>query len=44
MLFEFDRSVVSNITLIILYKHNLYAVDSDGIILCDNFTFANSVT
>lgn len=23
-------------------KHDLYAVDSDGIVLCDNFTFANS--
>ena len=23
-------------------KHDLYAVDSDGVVLCDNFTFANS--
>lgn len=23
-------------------KHDLYAVDSDGVVICDNFTFANS--
>ena len=23
-------------------KHNLYAVDSDGVALCDNFTITNS--
>ena len=23
-------------------KHDLYAVDSDGVVLCNNFTFANS--
>ena len=23
-------------------KHDLFAVDSDGVVLCDNFTFANS--
>ena len=23
-------------------KHDLFAVDSGGVVLCDNFTFANS--